>query len=165
MHSGKQSTKKARTSRILALLVAPLMFVLVANAGQANAAWRNGPLLNLHYYQCLDTGPGHLQEYVCNGSGAQLFRDISSASTYQFYNPGMNECIDSGASPTGYLWPCNGGAWQQFRLGYVKTGWDGLVYYQIRDTLSGNYCLDANTGSHVNMQPCNGGDYQLWTWM
>lgn len=165
MLSKKWRPKNRRVTRRLALLVAPLMFLAVGNVGEAHASWRNGPLLNLHYYKCLDAGQSVLIMYGCNGSAAQEFQDISSLSTYQLYNPLENKCIDMGDFSNGWLHPCNGGLWQQFYVQFVTVAFDGRAYYQIRNVQDSRYCLDSYIHSVPDFQSCNGGDYQLWTWM
>ena len=123
--------------------------------------------------KCLDVnGAGtangtKIQEWTCNGSGAQTFHKVAVANgNYQIVNDNSNKCVDISASGTAdftkaQLWDCNGTGAQSFSIVDVGGGDVKLV-----NTNSGK-CLDINAasaadGTQVQIYDCNGTVAQTW---
>lgn len=167
------SRATSKALRVAVLMLTPVLFLLFTTAGSANASWRNGALYNQESGRCLDAGPGHLQQYSCNGTAAQRFTDISSTQYYQLQN-GLGQCIDSGQIYVSGLFPCNGGDYQLWSVAYVGKDAAGRSYYQFRNVHWSDICLDSgqnyntdiwgNPTNGYQMGPCNSGTYQWFSW-
>lgn len=141
------------------------MVMLSIGAGPANASWRNGEMYNFAKQQCMDGGGGYLSMWSCNGSGVQIWNDISPYWSYQFHD-GIGQCVDDGQVGTG-LFSCNGGNWQQFAATYVGNV-NGRDWYVFKNLQTGN-CLDAgsSSGGIPLSWPCspnNSNTWQWWSW-
>ena len=121
---------------------------------------------------CMDVAGGstssgaQIQEWTCNGTGAQVFQAQALDSTYyKLVNPQSGKCLDvyGGQTADGTkieLWSCNGGANQAFRLASSNG------YYKIIGKQS-NKCVDVSgaqvaDGTKVQLWTCNGTWAQLW---
>ena len=163
------SHTRNKALRATALMLAPVLFLLFFTAGSANASWRNGALYNQESGKCLDAGPGHLQQYSCNGTAAQRFTDISSTQYYQLQN-GLGKCIDAGQTFASGLFTCNGGNYQLWTVTYVGSDAAGRSYYQFRNVHYTGDCLDSGQNPNFTgtigyqIGPCNSGTYQWFSW-
>lgn len=128
-----------------------------------------------HSGKCLDV-PGastqsgvQLQQYSCNGTGAQQFKLLPLSGTSDLFtlvNRNSNLCLDiysSSQSDGGKLiqWPCTGSANQQFRLQGVSTG-----IYKVQAKHS-NKCVEVKNSSQSNSAlaqqwSCTSGTNQQW---
>src|SRR5262249_34448501 len=123
--------------------------------------------------KCLDvSGSGtadgtKVQEWTCNGSGAQTFYLASTdGGDFQIINDNSNKCIDISRSGTAdgtpvQLWSCNGTGAQAFRLGDLGGGAVKLV------NASSGKCVDISgagtaDGTQVQLYTCNGTGAQAW---
>jgi hypothetical protein len=123
--------------------------------------------------KCLDVnGSGtadgtNIQEWTCNGTGAQSFRaEDAGGGSYRFVNTSSGKCVDvNGAGSADgtniQLWNCNGTAAQTFRVESVGSGYSRLV------NTASNKCVDVNggasgDGTNVQLWTCNGGKAQAW---
>jgi chitinase len=122
---------------------------------------------------CLDingagTGDGtNVQEWSCNGTGAQVWRtdDGGASGYYKLVNPNSNKCLDVSGNGTAdgtniQLWTCNGSAAQDFQFVSING------YYKIVGRNSGK-CVDVNgansaNGTNVQLWACNGSGAQNW---
>ena len=109
-----------------------------------------------------------IQEWGCNGSGAQTFRLTQAANgTYTIVNVSSNKCVDINAAGTAngtkvQLWDCNGTGAQTFT---ARDGGNGNVIFV--NPNSGR-CLDISgssptDGTKVQLWDCNGTGAQTWT--
>jgi beta-glucanase (GH16 family) len=122
---------------------------------------------------CLDasgagTGDGtQLDEWVCNGTGAQSYAAIDLGDgTVNLLNTHANKCVDVYGAGTGNgnkidLWDCNGTVAQTFVLQPAANGFINIV-----NPNSGK-CLDVAgdnpaNGTLVQLYDCNGTNAQLW---
>jgi hypothetical protein len=110
-----------------------------------------------------------IEEYSCNGSGAQSFRLAAAANiggAYNIINTNSNKCVDIAASGTAdgtkaQLWDCNSTGAQSF---YRQDVGGGNVRFV---NTNSNKCLDVN-GAHpddntqVQLWSCNGTVAQTW---
>ena len=143
------------------------------DVGQSNEAVGAGLVYNFgtlaHPGSCMDafaagTADGtQIQEYACNGTGAQSFALQSAGSgVYNLVNTNANRCVDVNAAGTAngtkvQLWDCNGTGAQQWRW----RNQNRLVNPQ-----SGR-CLDVTNGStadgtRLQIWDCNGTAAQAW---
>jgi hypothetical protein len=147
--------------------------VNVLNDGEAltsNATYTFGTAV--HSGSCMDiaaagTADGtQVQEYACNGTGAQEFQPVALDSTYfKIVNVTSGKCIDIAANATANgtkvdLYTCNGTSAQAFKFAPSGSG------YTIVGKQSGK-CLDitsasATNGTKVDLYTCNGTNAQLW---
>jgi hypothetical protein len=127
----------------------------------------------VHPGACLDAaGSGtangtQIQEWWCNGTGAQAFRiEDAGGGAVRLVNTNANKCVDVNARGTAngtkiQLWDCNGTPAQTF---FVQDAGGGFVTFV--NTNSGK-CLDvagANPadGTVVQLYDCNGTNAQKW---
>jgi len=107
-----------------------------------------------------------VQEYTCNGTGAQTFRAVALDGTYfQIVNSASGKCLDVAANATANgtkidLYTCNGTSAQAFKFVASGSG------YTIVGKQSGK-CVDvtgasAANGTKVDLYACNGTNAQLW---
>jgi beta-glucanase (GH16 family) len=114
--------------------------------------------------KCLDVQGGgnadltNIQQWSCNGSGAQLFRfeDIGGGNV-RLVNPQSGKCVDINAAGTAdgtnvQLYTCNGTAAQSFALQDQGNGYRSLM-----NPHSGK-CVDVSEASNAD-----GANAQLWT--
>ena len=170
-------TLTMRTTLLLFAAVAGCRGGAVAtDDGETGAGLATGAVYNFgtlaHPGACLDAnGAGtdngtQIQEWWCNGSGAQAFAlEDAGGGAYTLVNTHANKCVDVAARGAAngtkiQLYDCNQTAAQSFfvqpRAGFV----------QIVNTNSGK-CLDvagANPadGTVVQLYDCNGTNAQLW---
>jgi hypothetical protein len=121
---------------------------------------------------CMDVAGGSIsngaqvQEWTCNGSGAQTWQIQALDTTYyKLVNPQSGKCLDIAGNLTAdgtkvELWTCNGGSNQAFRF-VSSNGFLKIVGKQ-----SGK-CVDvaaANpaSGTKVQLWTCNGTNAQTW---
>jgi hypothetical protein len=108
-----------------------------------------------------------VQEYGCNGTGAQNFQLVALDSTYyKIVNTSSGKCIDISGNGTADstkvdLWTCNGTTAQAFK--FLPSG----SRFNIVGQQSGK-CLDiaaANpaNGTKVQLYTCNGTNAQAWS--
>jgi beta-glucanase (GH16 family) len=126
-----------------------------------------------HPGSCMDaqaagtTNGTQIQEYGCNGTGAQSYRlDDAGGGAFTIVNTHANKCVDVAARGTAngtkvQLYDCNGTSAQTFR---VTDAGDGFVSFV--NTNSGK-CLDVqaddpNDGTVVQLYDCNGTNAQRW---
>jgi hypothetical protein len=129
-----------------------------------------GTLVNTS--SCMDVTGGstsngtQIEEWTCNGGGAQKFQAVALDSTYyKLVNPQSGKCLDITGAVTAdgtkvELWTCNGGANQAFK--FVSSN----GFFKIVGKQSGK-CLDvagANpaSGTKVQLWTCNGSTAQTW---
>jgi cytolysin (calcineurin-like family phosphatase) len=137
---------------------------------QAAAAVANGTYtvrLSVGSNKCLDVaGSGtadgtKIQEWTCNGSGAQLFRvENQSNGQARLVNPQSNKCLDIAGAGTAdgtqvQLWTCNGTGAQSFQLADAGAG-----KVTVKNPSSGK-CVDVNAagttdGTKIQLWTCNG---------
>ena len=137
----------------------------------SNGTYTFGTLV--HSGSCMDitaagTADGtQIQEYACNGTGAQTFQPVALDSTYfKIVNPTSGKCLDIAANATADgtkvdLYTCNGTTAQAFK--FVASGSN----YTIVGKASGK-CLDVTAasptnGTKVDLYTCNGTNAQLWS--
>src|SRR6201996_9712237 len=107
-----------------------------------------------------------VQEYTCNGTGAQSFQAVALDSTYfKLVNSASGKCLDVAANATANgtkidQYTCNGTTAQAFKFPASGTG------YTIIGKQSGK-CLDVTSASTANatkidLYACNGTNAQLW---
>lgn len=132
-------------------------------------------LIAQHSGKCLDvpsssTQSGvQLQQYSCNGTGAQLFKLLPVSGTTDLFtlvNKTSNLCLDVHSSSTSdgakvIQWSCTGNANQQFRLQDVSSGVYKLV------AKHSNKCVDVSgaatgNGAAVQQWSCHNGANQQW---
>jgi hypothetical protein len=123
--------------------------------------------------KCLDVdGAGsangtRIQQWVCNGTGAQAFRlEDRGNGIYRVRNTASDKCLDVAGGGTGngtriQLWSCGGGGNQKFRIQELGDGW-----VRLRHPAS-NKCVDVSgasgaDGAQVQLWSCNGTDAQSW---
>jgi lysophospholipase L1-like esterase len=123
--------------------------------------------------KCLDiSGAGaadgtNIQEWTCNGTGAQIFRVETVASGgMRLVNATTGKCVDvdhngSADRTNVQLWTCNGTGAQTFRLDDAGGGNKRIFH-----PASGK-CIDVNAagsadGTNVQLYTCNGTGAQLW---
>jgi len=108
-----------------------------------------------------------LQQWACNGTGAQVFRPESvAAGLYRLVNPSSGKCVDVAAAGTAdgtamQLWACNGTAAQSFRIDDLGGGKNRIV------NSKSNKCLDVAgakpaNGTAVQIWSCNNTNAQIW---
>jgi hypothetical protein len=109
-----------------------------------------------------------IQEWVCNGTGAQSFalQDAGNGA-FNVVNTNAGKCVDISGAGTAdgtkvQLWDCNGTGAQTFVL--QPTGSSGFV--NIINTHS-NKCLDVQysnpaSGTVVQLWGCDGTNAQVW---
>ena len=137
----------------------------------AGAVYNFGTLANPG--ACMDAEGGgtadgtQIQEYWCNGTGAQSF-SVQSAGNGAYYlvNTNANKCVDVDARGTAngtkiQLYDCNQTVAQTFDIEPQANGFVTLV-----NTNSGK-CLDVTgdnpaNGTLVQLYDCNGTNAQLW---
>ncbi len=147
----------------------PLAEYMGGNPGGGNG----GDIVVLHSGKCLDVAAGgtangtNIQQWHCNGTGAQMFRFESLGNnTFRIVNPQSNKCVDISGSSTQVganvqLWNCNGSAAQSFRLQDVGGGFARII------NTNSNLCFDvsggsANDGANVHQWNCHDGTNQHW---
>jgi cytolysin (calcineurin-like family phosphatase) len=109
----------------------------------------------------------NIQQWGCNGSGAQSFRVESAAGHARLVNTNSGKCMDIAAAGTAdgtnvQLWTCNGTVAQAFDL--VDAGGGRVT---IRNPASGK-CVDVNAagtsdGTNIQLWTCNGTVAQSFT--
>jgi hypothetical protein len=126
--------------------------------------------------KCLDVNHSgsadgtRLQEWTCNGTGAQSFRvEDAGGGSYRFVNPQSGKCVDVSGSGTAdgtvvQLWTCNGTGAQSFRIESVANGYDRLV------NTNSSKCVDVTggasaSGTAIELWTCNGTSAQAWKLM
>jgi len=108
-----------------------------------------------------------IQQWSCNGTGAQAFRPESVGNgLYRIVNPNSGKCVDVAAAATAdgtqvQLWDCNGTGAQSFRFDDWGGGKNRIV-----NSNSGK-CLDVSgastaNGAKVQIWSCNGTGAQTW---
>jgi hypothetical protein len=124
--------------------------------------------------KCLDvdaagTANGtRIQQWTCNGTGAQSFAiESSGTGTYRLRNTNAGKCVDVAAGGTAngtriQLWACASSGNQRFRLEELSGG-----RVRLRHPGS-NKCIDVNAasnadGAQVQLWSCNGTPAQAWT--
>jgi len=146
-------------------------------AGQGAQAVSAGQVFNFgalaHPGSCMDArGAGttdgtQIQEWTCNGSGAQSFElQDAGGGAYAIVNTSAGKCVDVQARATAngtkiQLYDCNGTPAQSF---YVQDAGGGFVSFI--NTNSGK-CLDVAgddpaDGTVVQLYDCNGTNAQRW---
>jgi hypothetical protein len=136
----------------------------------AGAVYNFGTLA--HPGACMDAqGAGtangtQIQEWWCNGTGAQAFSVENAGGAYALVNPRSGKCVDVAARGTAngtkiQLYDCNQTPAQAFRLEAAQNGFVTIV-----NTNSGK-CLDVAgdnpaDGTVVQLYDCNGTNAQLW---
>jgi Ricin-type beta-trefoil lectin domain len=130
-------------------------------------------LVAQHSGKCLDvsnsgtTNGTNIQQWGCNGTGAQLFRlDAVGSGVYSLVNTYSGKCVDVSGSSTVdggniQLWECNGTNAQRFSLQALANGSYNLV------NVNSGKCADvasSSTGDGANVQQwsCNTGTNQQW---
>jgi beta-glucanase (GH16 family) len=147
------------------------------NPGTLSAASTTATVYNYgtlaHPGACLDaSGAGtangtQIQEWWCNGSGAQAYAVLPQADgTVNLLNTHANKCVDVYGAGTGNgnkidLWDCNGTVAQKFILRPAGNGFVNIV------NPHSNKCLDVKgdnpaDGTVVQLYDCNGTNAQLW---
>lgn len=132
-----------------------------------------------HTGQCLDVPNAstvqavQLQQFTCNGTGAQLF-DFSPVSgktdVCNIINRNSGLCLDiSGATLTNgaqvVQWACNTGANQQYLLTPISSA--GAKAFQVKPQHS-NKCVEIvgasqTRGALAQQWDCGTGTHQIWT--
>ena len=108
-----------------------------------------------------------IQEWTCNGTGAQSFRvEDAGGGSYRLVNSSSGKCVDVNGAGTAdgtvvQLWTCNGTGAQAFRIESVGSG-----YVRVVNTNSSK-CVDVTGGASadgtaVELWTCNGGRAQAW---
>jgi hypothetical protein len=147
----------------------------VERAGQSVSA---GTVYNFgalaHPGSCLDAQAGgtsdgtQIQEWACNGSGAQSFRlDDAGGGAFALVNVQANKCLDVSARGTAngtkiQLWDCNQTPAQTF---VTQDAGGGFVYLV---NTNSNKCLDVaddspTDGTLVQLYDCNQTNAQKWS--
>ncbi|HEX4461944.1 MAG TPA: RICIN domain-containing protein [Polyangia bacterium] len=141
-------------------------------SGDPNAVTSGGAIVRNVSAKCLDAAAAgtangtKIQQYTCNGTGAQAFLLEAVAGGVKIVNTNSNRCIDvSGASTandaTIQLYDCNG------TVAQVWVAEDqGNGYSQLRNPNS-NKCIDVasasnSDGAAVQLYTCNGTSAQQW---
>jgi hypothetical protein len=153
---------RSRLFRVACLVLAPSMVMLSMATGSASASWRNGEMFNFAKQQCMDGGGGWLSTWSCNGSGVQIWTDVSpdGVTWYQFRD-GNGQCVDWGQNSG--LYSCNGGDWQQFYAHYVGNV-NGRDWYVFRNGHT-NSCMDGGQPLLAGgCSPNNTNTWQWWSW-
>jgi chitinase len=141
----------------VALAVSPGTYTLV-RAGSGKC---------LDVYAAGSADGTNIQQYSCNGTGAQSFRvEDQGGGTYRVVNVPTGKCVDVNARGTAdgtniQLWSCNGTVAQSFRIEDRGGG-----YFQLVNTNAGK-CMDVSAasaadGANVQLWTCNGTDAQRW---
>ncbi len=146
----------------------------VGHGGQSVSA---GDIYNFgaiaHPGSCLDAQAGgtadgtQIQEWTCNGSGAQSYRlDDAGNGAFYIVSTQANKCVDVQARGTAngtkiQLWDCNQTTAQSFTTQDAGNGFVNFI-----NTNSGK-CLDVqadnpNDGTIVQLYDCNGTNAQRW---
>jgi len=124
--------------------------------------------------KCLDVnGAGtadgtNIQQWTCNGTGAQSFRvDSLGSGQVRLVNPSSGKCVDLDGAGTSngtnvQLWTCNGTVAQSWVLQDQGGGFTRLM-----NPHSGK-CLDVNgagsaDGTNVQLWTCNTSTAQRWS--
>jgi predicted chitinase len=124
--------------------------------------------------RCLDvtsrgtTNGTSIQQWDCNGSGAQSFRtDDLGGGAFRIVNTNSNKCVDVTGVGTAdgtklQLWTCHGGPAQRFRMEDLGNGNHRIV------NTNSNKCVDvpgASTanGAKIQIWTCNNTNAQRWT--
>lgn len=130
-------------------------------------------IVSRHSNKCLDvSGSGtadgtNIQQWNCNGSGAQSFRvEAVAGGSFRLVNAGSGKCVDVAAASTAdganvQLWTCNGTAAQSFRIEDVGGG-----FVRVVNTNSGR-ALDVagwstSDGGNVQQYGYNAQANQQW---
>jgi hypothetical protein len=123
--------------------------------------------------KCLDVNAAasangtKIQQWTCNGSGAQAFTlEDSGGGTYRLRNVNSGKCLDikNGGTSNGtkvQLYTCGSTARQKWKVQDAGGGYSTLV------NPSSNRCLDVNgggnaDGTQVQIWSCNGSTAQAW---
>ena len=140
----------------LALAVSPGTYTLV-RAGSGKC---------LDVYAAGSADGTNIQQYSCNGTGAQSFRVESFAGAYRVVNVPTGKCVDVNAAGSAdgtniQLWTCNGTGAQTFRIEDRGGGFFQFV------NANANKCMDVSASSNadsanVQLWTCNGSDAQRW---
>lgn len=118
------------------------------------------------YYASIDNG-ATIQQYYCNGTGAQSFKLIKRTGSYfEIRNTNSNKCMDVYGYATNdgagvVQWDCHGGNNQLWQLEHMGRG-----YYRLISRHSGK-CLavpDGSTADWVQLRQysCTSDNHQLW---
>ena len=165
----------------------PLLVALVASGcsaaptesvGHGGQAVTAGDIFNFgaiaHPNSCMDAQSGgsadgtQIQEWTCNGSGAQSYRlDSAANGAFTIVNTQANKCVDVQARGTAngtkiQLFDCNQTPAQIFT---TEDAGDGFINFI---NTNSNKCLDVagddpNDGTVVDLWDCNGTNAQNWT--
>jgi hypothetical protein len=147
------------------------------NARSGGQAVTAGDLYNLgtlaHPGSCMDARGGgttdgtQIQEYACNGSGAQSYElEDAGGGAFFIVNTQANKCVDVQGAGTAdgtkiQLYDCNETGAQTF---VTQDAGNGLVYFV---NTNSNKCLDVegdnpNDGTVVQLYDCNQTNAQTW---
>jgi hypothetical protein len=145
--------------------------------GNGSQAVTSGDIYNLgtlaHPGSCMDALGGgtadgtQIQEYTCNGTGAQSFELRSAGGgAFNIVNTQANKCVDVQANATAngtkiQLYDCNGTTAQTFIPQGAANGSVNFV------NTNSNKCLDVQadnpaSGTVVQLYECNGTNAQAW---
>ncbi|MGD0527068.1 MAG: RICIN domain-containing protein, partial [Polyangiaceae bacterium] len=162
---------------IVGLLVGACGSASSENVGSTAQGVASGDIYNFgaiaHSGSCLDARSGgtadgtQLQEWSCNGTGAQSFElEDDGAGGFYVVNTQAQRCVDVQSSGTAngtkiQLWDCNHTTAQTFT---VRDAGGGFVSFV--NTNSGK-CLDVQAdnpadGTIVQLYDCNGTNAQRW---
>jgi hypothetical protein len=162
---------------IVSLLVGACGSASSENVGSTAQGVASGDIYNFgaiaHSGSCLDARSGgtadgtQLQEWSCNGTGAQSFELVDDgAGGFYVVNTQAQRCVDVQSSGTAngtkiQLWDCNHTTAQTFT---VRDAGGGFVSFV--NTNSGK-CLDVQAdnpadGTIVQLYDCNGTNAQRW---
>lgn len=132
--------------------------VLAFSTAPASAAgfWFDGQ--NRATRKCLDDSNLGLRTWECNRQEFQQFwaqnHKVDGTLYRSIRNKVTNRCVDDSFESGLRSYPCNGGAWQDWRIyGYDKG-------YVLKNRATGR-CLD-DSGAGLRTWECNGMDFQYW---
>lgn len=147
------------------------------NAARGSQAVTAGDVYNLgtlaHPGSCMDARSGgttdgtQIQEYACNGTGAQSYElEDAGGGAFFILNTQANKCVDVQGAGTAdgtkiQLYDCNGTGAQTF---VTEDAGSGFVYFV---NTNSNKCLDVqadspNDGTVVQLYDCNQTNAQKW---
>jgi hypothetical protein len=143
------------------------------DAGVVRLAVTGSTLVRQGSNKCLDvnasgtTNGTKIQQWTCNGSGAQAFTlEDRGSGKVRVRNVSSNKCLDvtGGGTTSGTkvrLWTCNANGSQLWRLEDAGGGYSHLV------NPASSKCLDVNgggsaDGAQVQIWTCNTSSAQAW---
>jgi beta-glucanase (GH16 family) len=124
--------------------------------------------------KCLDVQSGgiadrtNIQQWSCNGTGAQLFRaEDAGGGNVRLVNPQSGKCVDLDAAGTAdgtnvQLYTCNGTVAQRFALHDQGNGYSSVVNPQSGKCVDVSGASNAD-GANVQLWTCNGTVAQQWS--